>query len=218
MLSKAGLLALCVAVAACQSTPVEVAAPAPLSCPPPPEPVACPEPMVCPEPVACPPAAAQVCPPPPPPPACPKPKLRSGEVDGKLIVGEVEFFNVQPGDLRLEARIDTGATTSSLHATDIEVFERDGDRWVRFKAGPHNGEKVQLELPWVRRVKIKEQGYEYDVRPVVLVEVALNGHRRQIEVTLNDRSNYQYELLIGRNFLRDNCIVDVSRKHVLGRQ
>ncbi len=216
-MSRAGLLALCVAMAACQSTPVEVAAPTPLSCPPPPEPAACPEPVVCPElppPLACPelppPPAAAACPPPP--------KPRSGEIDGKLIIGEVEFFNVQPGNLRLEARIDTGATTSSLHATDIEQFERDGEPWVRFKAGPHNGEKVVMELPWVRRVRIKGEGEDFSRRPVVMVEVSADGHHRRIEVTLNDRSNYEYELLIGRNFLRDNCIVDVSRKHVLGKK
>ncbi len=211
-MSRAGLLALCAALAACQSTPP----PAPLSCPPPPPPTVCPAPVICPEP-----APAPICPeppPPPPPPACPPPKPETtGEIDGKLLVGEVEFFNVQPGNMRLEARIDTGATTSSLHAVDIVQFERDGQPWVRFKAGPPGKERT-LELPWVRRVRIKGEDDGFQRRPVVMIEVAVDGHRRRIEVTLNNRGNYEYPLLIGRNFLRDNCIVDVSRKHVLGKK
>lgn len=213
---KVGLLVLCAAMAACQSTPAPApVAPAPLSCPPMPEPVVCPQlppPPVCPEPP--PPVPVPVC---PPPPACPPPKPTVGEIDGKLMIGEVEFFTVQPGNLRLEARIDTGATTSSLHAIDAENFERDGKPWVRFKSGTP-GKMETLELPWTRHVRIKGEDEEFDRRPVVLIEVTVDGHRRRIEATLNDRSNYTYPLLIGRNFLRDNCIVDVSRRHVLGKK
>ena len=116
------------------------------------------------------------------------------------------------------ARIDTGATTSSIHAVDAENFERDGKPWVRFKSGTPGKKLETLELPWTRHVRIKGEDDDFDRRPVVLIEVTVDGHRRRIEATLNDRSNYSYPLLIGRNFLRDNCIVDVSRKHVLGKK
>lgn len=136
-----------------------------------------------------------------------------------MVLGEVEFLTVQPGGLRLEARIDTGATTSSLHAENIVNFERDGERWVRFNAGPDSsGEMTQMELPRERRVRIKAQGDEVEERPVVVVEVDLDGRKRRIEVSLNDRGNYEYPLLIGRNFLRDHAVVDVSRRHLHGRK
>jgi hypothetical protein len=212
---KLSALVLAALLGACQSTPP---APPPCDCPPPPEPapLACPEPPppVCPE-LA--PAPLPQC---PPPPACPKPApVKANEFDGKMVLGEVEYLTVQPGNLRLEARIDTGATTSSLHAEDIVNFERDGQRWVRFKAGPgRDGEMVEMELPRERRVRIKAQGHDIEERPVVVVEVNLDGRKRRIEVSLNNRGNYEYPLLIGRNFLRDSAVVDVSRRHLHGRK
>lgn len=206
-------LVLAALLGACESTPPAPPAPPPCDCPPPPA-VICPEP---PPPPSCPVLPPQQC---PPPPACPKPATTSrGEVNGKMILGEVEFFTVQPGNLRLEARIDTGATTSSLHAEDIVNFERDGARWVRFRAGPgRDGEMVQMELPRERRVRIKGEGEEIQERSVVTVEVDLDGQRRRIEVSLNNRGNYEYPLLIGRNFLRDNIVVDVARRHIHGKR
>lgn len=183
-------------------------------CPAPPPPPACPEPVLpppvepqqCPEPVRC-----------PPPPKCPAPS-ESGSLDGKLIVGAVEFARVQPGEMQLEARIDTGATTTSLHATNVVVFERDGNRWVRFDAEPGAGKAaVTLELPWVRRVLVKGDDGQSSPRQVVMVEIEMGGISRRVEVTLNDRSSYEYPLLIGRNFLRDTAVVDVTRSHVLGK-
>jgi hypothetical protein len=152
----------------------------------------------------------------PPPPACPKPAASTAnQHDGKVVVGEVEFVGIQPGNLRLEARIDSGATTSSLHATDVVRFERDGQPWVRFKVGK---EPTALELPLARTVRIKGEGEDTDRRTVVLMEVRLGDHRQRVEITLNDRSNYEYPALIGRNFLRDQAVVDVSRAYIHGKK
>ncbi|MET0379296.1 MAG: ATP-dependent zinc protease [Spongiibacteraceae bacterium] len=195
--------------------------PAPI-CPPPP-PVQCPEPLV--------PAAyvpfEQSC---PPIPACPPMSikvdtpLKSAEVrlsemrmlDGKILVGEAEYVTIQPGNLRLDARIDSGATTTSMHATDIKSFERDGQRWVRFTTETGRGGETTLELPRVRHVRIKGEGDEYERRPVVMIDIQIGGLRQKVEATLTDRDNYHFPLLIGRNFLRDHAIVDVSRKYVQG--
>lgn len=70
----------------------------------------------------------------------------------------------------LRAKIDTGASTSSLHATDIEPFERDGEQWVRFTA--HLGTVVQLrhrrcEAPLVTRKTIKSSNGHAQMRYVV---------------------------------------------------
>lgn len=186
-------------------------APAPLQCDQPPPPVCPPaEPapaLVCPEPVVCPAV-----------PECPKPAPSRRMFDDKLILGAVEVFAVQPGAMRLEARVDTGATTSSLHATNVVVFERDGERWVRFDADTGAGKApVALELPLVRQVRIKGEADSSDQRPVVTIEVGIDGIERRIEATLNDRSNYEYPLLVGRNFLRDTAVVDVERSYLFGK-
>lgn len=135
-------------------------------------------------------------------------------IDGKILVGEAEYASVQPGNLRLDARIDSGATTTSLHATNIRLFERDGQPWVHFTTTNGRGSAITLELPTVRHVRIKGEGGDYERRPVVLIEVQIGHSRQKIEASLTDRANYTYPLLIGRNFLRDNAIIDISRKYV----
>lgn len=213
MVQRVGLLMIVAVVAAC-STPAPAPAPEPIPCNcPAPEPVRCPEPIPQPVPQCPEPAPAPVC---PPAPACPKPApVSPTQYEGKVVVGEVEFVNIQPGNLRLEARIDSGATTSSLHATDVVRFERDGQRWVRFKVA---GKGEPLELPEARTVRIKGEGADSDRRTVVMMEVRLGDHRQRVEVTLNDRSNYEYPALIGRNFLRDHAVVDVSRSYIHGKK
>jgi hypothetical protein len=136
--------------------------------------------------------------------------------DGKLLLGETEYATLYPGDLHLEARIDTGATTTSLHAIDIKTFERDGQRWVRFTTLTERGGEITLELPRVRHVRIKGEGDEYERRAVVAMDIQIGSVRQKVETTLTDRDNYQYPLLVGRNFLRDHAVVDVSRRYVQG--
>lgn len=202
-------------LAGCRSAPEPVA---PQVCPPPPPPVVCPEPQPL-APIA-PPVAAE-CPPVPECPSPPKPEVskvpdiridEAKEIDGKVLLGEAEYALVMPGNQRLNARIDSGATTTSMHAVDIRVFERDGKRWVRFKAD--NGTVV--ELPRVRHVRIKGEGSSFEERQVVMIEVQIGSLRQKIEASLTDRDNYTYPLLIGRNFLRDHTLIDVSRKYIQG--
>ncbi len=187
-------------------------------------------PVQCPEPVAQPPAPVsfeQNC---PPVPACPPMSIkvdtplkstdvRLAEVrmiDGKILVGEAEYATVFPGNLRLDARIDSGATTTSMHATDIKSFERDGQRWVRFTTATGRGEETTLELPRARHVRIKGEAGDYERRPVVVIDVQIGALRQKVEASLTDRDNYSFPLLIGRNFLRDHAIIDVGRKYVQG--
>lgn len=213
------------ALTACQSTPPAV--PPPAACPSPP-PVSCPEPIAAPTTYI---PIEQRC---PPIPVCrPVMKVEVTDIksvdvhaptnpvaEGKMLVGEVEYATIMPGKLRLEARIDSGATTSSMHATQIKTFERDGSSWVRFTTEKSDDagriSLVTLELPRIRHVRIKSEGGDFERRPVVAVEVQIGAVKQKIEVSLTDRANYQFALLIGRNYLRDNAVIDVSRKYVQG--
>jgi len=139
-----------------------------------------------------------------------------GRYKGKLVVGEVEkFFLAVPGVV-LDARIDSGATTSSLDATNIKRFERDGDNWVRFEIKhPESGEPVTLERKLIRDARIIQGNSEKaDRRPVVELPFVIGDHRQSAEFTLNDRSHLTYPVLIGRNVLRDVMLIDVGREYV----
>lgn len=136
-----------------------------------------------------------------------------------LVAGSVEWVKIEQTGQRLEARMDTGAVSSSLHAVDVVRFERDGDRWVRFRTlDPKTGENtLELERPLSRNVRILQHADDPDRRPVVLFRARVGDVEREVEFTLADRTHFQFPVLIGRNFLADHLLVDSARTHLLGK-
>ncbi|MBQ0807893.1 MAG: RimK/LysX family protein [Porticoccus sp.] len=180
----------------------------------PPEVQVCPTPPVCP---VCKPAFCQVLekvvvsPTPTPIPS----QQTGGELD-LPIVGGVESVVVEPPSFKYEARIDTGAESSSIHAENIQLIERDGKRYVRFSLlNPETSELVELERRLRRKVLIKQQQRERERRYVVKLWLTLGGIRELVDVTLSNRADFEYPVLVGRNLLTDTAIVDVSRQHIL---
>lgn len=135
----------------------------------------------------------------------------------KLVVGQIEKVMLTPPNRLFHARMDTGATTSSLDARDIEAFERDGSAWVRFTVvDPESGDSHVLEKPVVRRVRIyQSSNADGDRRPVVELQFQLGRIQRVDEFTLVDREHLDYQVLIGRNILTDLMVVDVADKFIV---
>ncbi|VFQ44993.1 ATP-dependent zinc protease family protein [Desulfoluna butyratoxydans] len=133
----------------------------------------------------------------------------------RRVIGEVEPVTLVDAGITLPARIDTGATSCSLDATNIERFERDGKKWVRFTlTDKKTGDTHELEKKLSRTVKITRHGEESQRRPVVKMKAMLGGVSLYKEFTLTDRSEFTYQVLIGRNFLEGEFIVDVTLKNV----
>lgn len=173
-------------------------------------------PMAC----ECPEPVAAVCPEPPKPKTvtCPPAgPLMPASLRNKLVFGEAEMAYLETAEIKMRARIDSGAATSSLHAENIERFERDGERWVRFITRNKEGaEPIPMELPVTRRIRIKTTNESTDQRPVVEVNVRIGKHTERIEVSLVDRGHYEFPLLIGRNYLKGIAVIDVSRAYTQG--
>ena len=146
---------------------------------------------------------------------CPPMPSSSKSIGNKLIVGEVEWLWIEAVNRVYEARVDTGATTSSISALDITPFEKDGKRWVRFRLSPDDsGDSFEVEAPLVRYVRIRQASTdELDRRPVAKLTVRLGKMTEVGEFTLNDRTEMNYPILLGREFLKDIAIVDVARKN-----
>ncbi|MEF1229598.1 ATP-dependent zinc protease [Vibrio fortis] len=144
-----------------------------------------------------------------------KPEKVTKTPDGKLILGEEEWVYVPGLEESFKARVDTGATTSSISAIDIVPFERDGKDWVKFKI-EHDGIKSQeVSLPVERWVKIKQSSAEGTQRRAVIVaNIQIGDLKDKTEFTLADRTHLTYPLLLGRSFFRDVAVVDVSKKYV----
>lgn len=144
--------------------------------------------------------------------ACPS----RGEASNKLVVGALEKVWLSDMEFALTARIDTGAETSSLDARNIELFERDGKRWVRFEIlDPGINESVPVERRVERTVGIVHSGStKANRRPVVKMGIVTGHVNQTAEFSLSDRSHSSYQVLIGRNILKDVMVVDVSKKNV----
>lgn len=127
----------------------------------------------------------------------------------KEIVGAVEEVVLLPWNIKLLARIDTGAAISSLDARSLTV----SNNMAVFKL-PNDGAEVELKLPVVGQRRIRHaDGAEF--RPLVQLEMCIGPHRISTKVNLNDRSKMEYPLLIGRNILARRFLVDVNRNRVL---
>lgn len=140
---------------------------------------------------------------------------------GKVIAGYVEKLTLKPWNHTVSAKLDTGALTSSIHATDVERFKKDGEKWVRFTLDledtDDNQHSMTVERPLERRVKIKEDDDDHDRRLVVKLDICFDGREHAVQFTLNDRSNYLYQVLLGRRFLKDVAIVDPSASFLTQR-
>lgn len=129
------------------------------------------------------------------------------------VIGQIERVFIEEGDFSTPARIDTGATTTSMSAIHIKKFERDGVKWVRFDVPHDDGTFTEMEHKIDRTVLIRRHGEDPQERYVVNLHIKLGDITRLIEVTLTDRREFDFTVLIGRNFLENNYMVDVSKKY-----
>lgn len=128
----------------------------------------------------------------------------------KQVAGWVENVILFPGNLEVKAKLDTGARHSSLNADHIEEFVRDGATWVRFKLKNWKGRTVSMEARVVRLAVIKQIGAPSVSRPVIRLGICLGNVYKDVEVNLEDRGKFNYQMLIGRSFLRHSILVDPS--------
>lgn len=118
---------------------------------------------------------------------------------------------------KIPAKLDTGALTSSIHAEEVELFERDGKKWVRFIVTDPSVKKptrTRIEAPLVRIARIKEPGAESVAREVVKLSFTIGERKMRGEFTLNNRSNMLAPVLIGRSLIKDLGWIDASRTHL----
>lgn len=132
----------------------------------------------------------------------------------KTVYGWIENARIEPWGVEIKAKLDTGALTSSLHATDIEQFERDGETWVRFNTHIEDQRDEEMasrefERPLFRSLKIKGAGGT-DHRPVVLLKICMNDTIYEEQFSLRDRGDMIYPLLLGRRTIRHLGLVDVQ--------
>jgi len=127
-----------------------------------------------------------------------------------LVLGWVERALITTEKIPIQAKLDTGARTSSLHVDQIERFRRNGRRWVRFTIA-EGGKRLTLEREIVRNSKIRRANVFGRTRPVVRIGICLGNYYKMAEVNLTNRKGMNYPLLIGRLFMEDKIIVHSTK-------
>tara|TARA_R110002072_G_scaffold287242_2_gene452763 strand:+ start:125397 stop:125882 length:486 start_codon:yes stop_codon:yes gene_type:complete len=131
-----------------------------------------------------------------------------------LVIGWREWVGLPDLKIRrIKAKIDTGARSSSLHAFDVSTFDRDGRTYARFKVHPiqRNSKKTvtcEAEVLEVRRIK-SSSGHEQK-RIVIVTTVEVLGEAWPIELTLANRDEMGFRMLLGREAVRGRFLVDAG--------
>jgi hypothetical protein len=141
--------------------------------------------------------------------------------DSKRIIGATAKLTETKSGLTFRARIDTGAQSCSLHVEKIDIEGEVKSRLknvgktarVRLKDADGTAKWIEVKIAEAVRVKSSSlKSGEYDRRYKVRLTLKWKDFEKEVLVTLNDRTDMEFPLLIGRNYLRGDFLVDVSEK------
>jgi hypothetical protein len=140
----------------------------------------------------------------------------------KLILGSIEKIDLPEFSLYdIDCRVDTGAATSAIHCHHIKVYQRAEKEYISFKlldpSHPDYQQKTYRTSTF-REKTIKSSFGHTEYRYAVTTDVILFGKIYHVELTLADREKMQFPILIGRNVLRKNFVVDVSKRNLSHKQ
>ncbi len=123
-------------------------------------------------------------------------------------------------DRRIQAKIDTGAKTSAIHAWRIKEVKVDGRDYVQFYLHPVQGKRrpaIFCSVPIHDRRYIKSSNGAGQRRIIILTVLKLGAREAEVELSLTNRDDMGFRLLVGRDALKKNVIVHPSRSFLLGR-
>lgn len=126
-----------------------------------------------------------------------------------LVVGWQERVDLPLlGLTNLKAKIDTGARTSALHASNIETFERDGVPWVRFHTRfDDDARDTDVECPIQDQRDVKNTSGIPETRIVIRTKLRISTRLWKVDLSLAERSGMKFRMIIGRSALRRHSIL-----------
>ncbi|EGQ9393103.1 ATP-dependent zinc protease family protein [Vibrio cholerae] len=137
----------------------------------------------------------------------------------KMIVGWREELSLPGlGIERIKAKIDTGARTSCLHAFEVESFTKEGAQWVRFWIHPmqKNDQLVNVcEAEVIDERVVRDSGGHEEKRYVIRSELSFGGQIWPIEITLTNRENMAFRMLLGRTAMHHRIMVDPTKSFLI---
>lgn len=132
----------------------------------------------------------------------------------KQTIGRTDKIDFPEWDLfDIDAKIDSGAYTSSIHCEDIEAFYLNDEHQVRFTV-QGAGKKFTQQCKVFASKQVKNSFGQMEYRYAVKTAIILFGKKYNIELALTDRSTMKNPVLLGRKVLRDRFIIDVTKQNL----
>lgn len=123
------------------------------------------------------------------------------------IIGRREFIDFPLLNIKhVEAKIDTGAYTCAIDCNHIELKTENGKQLLSFRLFNN----TTYEVEEFTRKKIKNSFGEMEERYIIKTLIAIGGKKIKTTISLSDRGNMRYPVLIGRRLLKGKFIIDVS--------
>lgn len=120
----------------------------------------------------------------------------------------------------IKVKVDTGARSSSLHASELHEFERDGARWVRFRVHPVQRKSLKTVAAEARVLDFRHVRSSSGIaalRPVIVSNIKLLGITWPVELTLASRDEMGFRMLLGRQAFRGRFLVDAGNSYYGGK-
>lgn len=133
---------------------------------------------------------------------------------GLLVIGWRERIALPALGLgTIEAKIDTGARTTALHASRIRSFEQDGTMWVEFHPEHDRLDSARMcRCPVSGHRAITNTSGIAEDRIIIRTRMLIAGRRLTVDISLADRADMAFPIIIGRTALRQGrLLVDSSR-------
>jgi len=136
----------------------------------------------------------------------------------KTTLGRVELVAFpELGIESIEAKIDTGAYSTAIHASEIWLEEVDSQEVLNFKlldaSHPEFKDEV-FKSSNFKRKKVRSSNGRLEKRYILKTKIILGGKQRVTYISLTDRSKMRFPVLIGRKVLKNGYLVDVSKKNL----
>ncbi len=141
--------------------------------------------------------------------------IHTTETKEKMMVGWIEKVKIEPENLVMHAKLAPGTETSSIGAENVKSFKKKGEKWIKFDLVDRKGKKQTLKRKLIRIAKIKRPGNDPIERFTIKLELCVGNTFLEEEVTIADRTGFEYELLIGRSFLAGNLTIDPSLSYTV---
>ncbi len=120
-------------------------------------------------------------------------------------------------NFKIKAKIDTGARSSVIQATNIEVYKKSKVSWIKFEVFQSN-KKLFMDTKLICYKKIKNSFGDTEVRPVIRLKIQIGDGIWNTDISLAKRNGLTYPMLIGRNTLNKKHIIHSHRSYLAGKQ